>query len=107
MEFLLWGIFNDIVLLEFFPKKIHCIHLRFGDTFHVNIHRDTNIAVPQNCLNVLVCHSELMTRFRVETRAIRAARFVPEADFPRGQWVESPPPERIDRFPRNCGLVAF
>jgi hypothetical protein len=60
LQFLLEGISNDILLLEFFPKEIHCIYLRFGDAFHVNIHRDADIAMPQNCLDVLISHSELM-----------------------------------------------
>ena len=54
------GSTSNLLFLEFLPKKIHCIDLRFGDTFHVNIHRDAYVAVPQNCLSVLVCHSELV-----------------------------------------------
>ena len=34
LQFLPEGTLNDIVLLEFIPKKIHCIHLRFGDALH-------------------------------------------------------------------------
>jgi hypothetical protein len=54
------GVSNNILLLEFFPEKIHCIHLRFGNTFHVDIYRGADVAVPQNCLNVLVRGTELM-----------------------------------------------
>ena len=43
LQFLLGGILNDIVLLKFFPKKIHCIHLRFGHALNVDVHRDADV----------------------------------------------------------------
>jgi hypothetical protein len=60
LQFLLGESSNYVLFLEFFPEKIHCIHLRFGDALHINIHCGADVAVPQNCLNVLIRHTKLM-----------------------------------------------
>ncbi len=60
LQFLSGESSDYVLFLKFFPKKIHCIYLGFGHALHINIHRDADVAVPQNCLNVLVRHSELM-----------------------------------------------
>ena len=60
LQFLLGESSNYVLFLEFFPKEIHRIDLRFGDTLHINIHRDADVAVPQNCLDIVIRHTELM-----------------------------------------------
>jgi hypothetical protein len=61
-----------VAYFKLFGKRIQRIYLRFVHGFYIHVHREPDVAVPQNGLDVLVCNA-----WRVKIRCKAASECVP------------------------------